>query len=182
VTHLAEFIKFGIENHADNHFMIVLWGHGRGWDDDSCIEVDKNKCKSKIRLRCVPRRIPSSSLSDYASGEGSRYGFLSDNNPPDFLTNRELQKALKDATECLKKKTNGKKSKIDILCIDACLMGMAEVSHQVREFADFLVSSEETIPNESLPYDSILDKLVRNPAMEPRDLEPIRKLEMRRSK
>ncbi len=56
--------------------------------------------------------------------------------------------------------------KLDLLCMDACLMQMIEVAWQVRQGCDFVVASEETEPGDGYPYDTALAAL--RPAMAPR--------------
>jgi len=54
---------------------------------------------------------------------------------------------------------------IDIVGMDACFMAMTEVAYQIKDYADILVASEETEPNDGWPYDTILAQLVANPTM-----------------
>ncbi|MDA8130750.1 MAG: clostripain-related cysteine peptidase [Elusimicrobia bacterium] len=46
--------------------------------------------------------------------------------------------------------------KVDILAYDACLMQMAELVYEVKDHADYIVGSEETIPGLGFPYDAFL--------------------------
>ena len=55
--------------------------------------------------------------------------------------------------------------KIDIVGMDACLMAMTEVAYQIKDHADILVTSEENVPNDGWPYDTILGQLVINPTV-----------------
>lgn len=50
---------------------------------------------------------------------------------------------------------------------DACLMGMLEVAYSIADSADIMIASEEEIPVEGLPYQSLVGRLVRNPTIEP---------------
>lgn len=59
---------------------------------------------------------------------------------------------------------------IDIVGMDACLMAMTEVAYQIKDYADILVASEENVPDDGWPYDSILSQLVSNPTMTPNQL------------
>jgi hypothetical protein len=54
--------------------------------------------------------------------------------------------------------------------MDACLMAMAEVAYQIKDYADILVTSEESEPNDGWPYDTILGQLVSYPTMTPNQL------------
>ena len=46
--------------------------------------------------------------------------------------------------------------KVDILAYDACLMQMAEVLYEVKDYADYVVGSEETVPGTGFPYETLL--------------------------
>lgn len=52
--------------------------------------------------------------------------------------------------------------KVDILAYDACLMQMAEVLYEVKDYADFVVGSEETVPGLGFPYDTMLPAFSAN--------------------
>ncbi len=60
--------------------------------------------------------------------------------------------------------------KIDLFGMDACLMGMLEVAYELKDYADYLVYSEQTEPWDGWPHDDILTKLVENPTISTRDL------------
>jgi len=53
--------------------------------------------------------------------------------------------------------------KIDIVGMDACFMAMTEVAYQIKDYADILVTSEESEPFNGWPYDTILGELAGNP-------------------
>jgi hypothetical protein len=61
----------------------------------------------------------------------------------------EIGKALKDISMFYGRK-------IDIFAMDACLMQMAEVISEIKDYARFIVASEEIIPGPGYPYDDIL--------------------------
>ena len=64
----------------------------------------------------------------------------------------EIGKALKDISMFYGRK-------IDIFAMDACLMQMAEVVSEIKDYAKFIVASEETIPGQGYPYDDILKSI-----------------------
>ena len=53
--------------------------------------------------------------------------------------------------------------KIDILAFDACLMANYEVTYELFDDCNYIVSSEEEIPLNGYPYDDILTGLTNNP-------------------
>ena len=59
---------------------------------------------------------------------------------------------------------------IDAVGFDACLMGMAEVAYEIRDYTDVLVFSEEVVPWDGWPYNTIMADLVGNPTMSPLEL------------
>ena len=55
--------------------------------------------------------------------------------------------------------------KVDVLAFDACLMQMPEVAFEVRDNAEVVVGSEETIPGYGYPYSLFLDAMAKRPGM-----------------
>jgi len=60
--------------------------------------------------------------------------------------------------------------KIDIFAMDACLMQMAEVGYEIKDYADYIVASEETEPGDGYTYDTWLGPLAAKPAMSAEEL------------
>lgn len=53
---------------------------------------------------------------------------------------------------------------VDILAMDACLMQMAEVAWELRNYAEVIAASEEIMQGDGFPYDRILSRISKNPA------------------
>ncbi|HNW45283.1 MAG TPA: clostripain-related cysteine peptidase [Elusimicrobiales bacterium] len=51
---------------------------------------------------------------------------------------------------------------VDVMATDACLMQMAEVAYELKDFAKYIVGSEETIPGKGYGYHKILRRLKFN--------------------
>ena len=81
----------------------------------------------------------------------------------DRITMPELEDALSTITAQIGKN-------IDLVGMDACFMAMTEVAYQIKDYADLLVTSEESEPNEGWPYDTILSQLASNPLMSSEEL------------
>jgi hypothetical protein len=60
--------------------------------------------------------------------------------------------------------------KVDVYGSDACLMQMAEVIYEIKDYATYIVGSEETEPGDGYTYNDFLAPLIANPTMEPADL------------
>jgi len=61
---------------------------------------------------------------------------------------------LRDTLDKVRK--TGRRPKFDIIGMDACNMSMIEDVYELRECADFLIASEEEIPDASFPYEQLL--------------------------
>jgi hypothetical protein len=81
-----------------------------------------------------------------------------DTNGGDCLTMNELKQALSNI-----KHTIG--ADLDVVVFDACFMGMIEIAHQITNYVDFMVASEESEPGLGSPYDTILASLASTPGM-----------------
>ena len=69
---------------------------------------------------------------------------------------------LKEAMNAIKTEMG---QNIDVILMNACMMQMAEVAYQLKDTADVMIGSEETIPGLSLPYDQILADLRSTPQL-----------------
>ena len=55
--------------------------------------------------------------------------------------------------------------KVDVYGSDACLMQMPEVDYEIKDYADYIVGSEETEPGDGYTYNTFLTPVAANPAM-----------------
>jgi len=55
--------------------------------------------------------------------------------------------------------------KVDVYGSDACLMQMPEVNYEIKDYADYIVGSEETEPGDGYTYNLLLGPLVAKPTM-----------------
>ena len=105
-------------------------------------------------------------LYDHGSGTVQALGLqpkiplgvcFDDSSGGDCLTLPELSQALAASSK-----------RMNIVFFDACDMGMVEVASQIREYADFMVATEEVgwTPG---PYQDYLTSLIGNSSISPRD-------------
>lgn len=183
---LADFLSWGIKNYPAQHYMVVLWNHGAGWDDSNIYAgadafdgsvppvvrkgvVMRGSGKAATRGALAARNVTIGLKRAHRALFGSTLkqavtrGIAFDDEAKDFLDNVEMKRVLAAVKKTLKRK-------IDILGFDACLMSMAEVAYQVKGAVDYSVGSEETEPNEGWPYNRVLKALAAKPAMTPREL------------
>ncbi len=63
--------------------------------------------------------------------------------------------------------------KLDILLMDACLMQMAEVVYEFKDYVKYCVASEETAPGDGYAYDLFMGPLTAEPFMDSRRLSKL---------
>jgi len=79
-------------------------------------------------------------------------GSCGDDTSGDDLENREVRWALADVAQ-----------NIDVFAYDACIMGMIECAHEIKDEATIFVASEQFVPWSGYPYDDILANLKAHP-------------------
>lgn len=166
---LIDFIHWGIENYPADHYLLVLWNHGQGWDDTDIYADERHRSLRRLatgRSRHALFHTPVRRMLEKASGDYAARAILLDDNAKDFLDNREMKKVLANTATLLGRK-------LDILGMDACLMSMAEVGYQICDSTDYTVGSEQTEPGEGWPYQTVLGALAKSPAMTPQDLSAL---------
>jgi hypothetical protein len=163
---LLDFIKWGVKNYPADHYALVLWNHGQGWDDTDIFAGERSEGARLLRGSRIRHAFFKTSVIRAAklshNNNKALKAILIDENAKDFLDNLEMKKVLTSAKTYLKRK-------IDILGMDACLMSMAEVGYQMRNSVSLTVGSEETEPLDGWPYDTILELLAGKPETTPRD-------------
>lgn len=183
---LEDFVGWGVTNYPADHYLLVLWNHGAGWDDANLYQGDvfsgaappvsrKSQPVSTRRTAAGARpigfaqaraglaRTRRALFRTTVGAAVKQRGIAFDDQARDFLDNIELKKVMTKIKSKLRRK-------IDILGMDACLMSMLEVAYQIRNVADYSVGSEETEPGDGWPYDRILKSLAAKPTMTPEDL------------
>lgn len=184
---LEDFVTWGITQYPADHYLLVLWNHGAGWDDANLYQggvfsgaappvarkgqpvairgggAGKGKPVSLAQARSGIRNTRRALFRSTVEAAVLDRAIAFDDQAQDFLDNIELKKVMAR----IKKKLT---RKIDILGMDACLMSMAEVAYQIRGVARFCVGSQETEPGDGWPYDRILKALAAKPTMAPRAL------------
>jgi hypothetical protein len=101
----------------------------------------------------------SGAVGDFLSDERAKQG------QPNSFTIPRLAEALDAAQKGLSRRlrADGDRYLLHVLGMDSCLMGMAEVCHQLRRHVQYLVGSEGFVPNAGWPYAFLLKKLSNRP-------------------
>ncbi len=204
---LVNFVKWAKNYRPATHHMLVIWGHGMGFNDvgeaDRAAQLTTNPVivsagrsfsispKGEVRLygcNAQSTRQRKYAQATYTSAESHSYaalvkeiaaqsGFESDGLPSVALDDTLVGNAAQNSTDALKldqlsaalEKALGKGEKIDLLGMDACLMGLAELGQQVKDNVRYLVASQDVVPRDSWPYDRILKRLTDDPGMGPEE-------------
>ena len=65
-----------------------------------------------------------------------------------YLSPEELREALRESIS--------ERQKLRIIGFDACSMSMFEMAYEIRHYADYMVASQQEVPDLSFPYDSLV--------------------------
>jgi hypothetical protein len=182
---LQEFLAWGAKTYPADRYMVVIWNHGAGWDDENIYRSVKRGLQRNVaykkgnvgepvrgaagavpvaQVRAISRRPFRRALFSTTIQRAVRTRAIAfDDQAEDFLDNIELKRVLTAA-----KKSFG--GKIDVLGMDACLMNMVEVAYQLRGTAQVAVGSQEVEPADGWPYAVLLRDLAKAPDMTPAQL------------
>lgn len=145
---LTEFIDFSTQKFPADRYCLILWGHG--------IELlmDDDRRFATARDPEHPSKTPADLKP--ANGDPAK------NKPPAvrYLTVANLRKALSETK--LAATTPGSdfsRKTLDIIGFDACSMSMIEVAATIQKYADYIIASQEDVPDVSFPYEKILAEL-----------------------
>jgi hypothetical protein len=177
---LIAFINWAVTSCPADHYALVVWNHGNGWDDEDIYRSAVERGITPVRRGTVVekagrKRVGFDQLRVLGQNRWRRALFVNslggaiadrgiayDDNARDFLDNAEMKTVVAAARKAMG-------HKVDILGMDACLMSMVEVIYELRNSISYTVGSEETEPGDGWPYDTILQALSANPDIEPRD-------------
>ena len=171
---LTDFIVWAATNYPAHRYALILWNHGTGWKEDDVYaryreKVEKAVKEGETRAGTRGARVLRNSLFIATAGDimaikdDETRGICYDDSSMDFLDNRKMVEALQNAELAIG-------HRISLLGMDACLMSMIEMAHQLRDHAEVMVGSQEVEPGEGWPYAAILRGLVAKPDMCPREL------------
>lgn len=168
---LTEFVNWGVSNYPADHYVLVLWNHGGGWRDTSYINLLKQNSTLLNRKSPESRELIKQQISDL-----NEVRLLKDDNgKPRALKDVCFDDTSNDVlyTEELRTALNGVSQNLDIIAIDACLMQMTEVAYEIKDQADIIVGSEQTVPLDGYPYNTILGDLKVDSNMTPQQLASV---------
>lgn len=132
--------KWAIEEYPAEHYALVFWNHGTGPIDPPHGKVinpaslfNFNPLLNKLEL---DRSIGFLELISYIQEE--QRGVCWDDSTGNYLSNQKIEYALNTICQsCMEGK------KFDIIGFDACLMASIEIAHLLRNYCNYMVSSQE---------------------------------------
>lgn len=159
-------------NPAD-HYGLILWSHGTGWTPGEIATVAAEArpggqtAAAETRERAVmPGSLTlfRSTLREILKPEKPRErAILFDDGTGHSLDTMELARVTGEIAQAIGQP-------LDLLGMDACLMGNVEVAYEIRKSVGFLVASEELVPAHSWPYQDIFKSLQAEPDQSGADL------------
>ncbi|NMB64756.1 MAG: hypothetical protein GYA16_07795, partial [Spirochaetes bacterium] len=147
---LSNFIDFCKNNYPADNYALILWNHGGGWRNKMPRRISVNDIDT-IKQLIVSKKYNQSSKSLSSlfiqkTTSPVKAVCWDETSGDDPLTMAEVKQAV-----------NGKG--LTLIGFDACLMGMVEVAYQLKDCAQYMVASEETIPGLGWAYDYMLEHL-----------------------
>ncbi|MEQ8187819.1 MAG: clostripain-related cysteine peptidase [Candidatus Eremiobacterota bacterium] len=85
--------------------------------------------------------------------------------PGGILSDKDGLMSIPELEKTMKKSQENTGVKPDILVLDACLMGSAEVAYQLKDIADIMIASQEVESGYTIPVDRITASLKDAPCM-----------------
>jgi hypothetical protein len=190
---LTDFIQWGMQEYPAEKYIVIIWGHGTGINDEDIYYSNRMLRRNTKRhglfrptLRDTtthPELVDvaaTNSLLNVAASSGDvatdptlvdsvLVDHVDDPIAVPLIAPDDTNEDFLDNVE-LKTALINVGQQIDILGMDACLMSMAEVGYQIRESVDFMVASEAEEDVDGWPYRDFLGRLVANPNMSPKTL------------
>lgn len=149
-------MSWAVNNYPAEKYALIFWNHGLGvldprWD---MIQPPYMKQPTWRTPLLEPTRATRNKIA-------SERGILFDEERQTYMTNAELRKTLKRISDDL---LNGKK--IEVVGMDACLMGMFEVVYQIKEYTHHFVASQEFEFAQGWSYGPLMRRLAQCPHMD----------------
>lgn len=150
---LVNFCRFAIKNFPADHYVLILWNHGTGIIDIGQYSAFNSsklfRYNPEINMLELDRSIPF--LEFITPSLPDPRGLCFDDTTGHYISNQGLEYALNTiCNECL----GGKK--IDIIGFDACLMSMLEIGNILKDYAEYMVGSQEVELALGWRYDTVL--------------------------
>lgn len=158
VETLVDFITWSANHYPADHILLDFWDHGTG-----CIDPEYRGGINPAELFKFNNNNMMLELDrsrSYLSLFEESRGVCFDESFGTYLTNQKIDEALKKTCHIIKKK-------IDIIGFDACLMSMMETADIIKNYANYMVASQEVELGAGWRYDLVLN-ILKNKTTEPK--------------
>lgn len=152
---LINLCKHAIENYQAHHYAFGFWNHGTG-----IIDIAQKRIVNPFPLFLFNPETNLIELDrsvqffDFVKGKipnMHQRAISFDDSTGHYLSNKDLEQALQIICSRF---LNGKK--FDIICFDACLMSMIEVADIIKDYAHYMVGSQEVELGTGYDYKKVL--------------------------
>jgi hypothetical protein len=157
------------EQRPAERYGLVLWSHGSGWEPSeietiarearpgAALDANESNERSvapgaRVLFRTTLRQI-------LKPDKPAERAILFDDGTGHSLDTLELAQVTGTIADAVGQP-------LDLLGMDACLMGNLEVAYEVRKGVRYLVASEELVPGHSWPYQEIFGVLRTTPELD----------------
>jgi len=145
---LVSTMQWAVNAYPANKYGLILWNHGSGVIDPQFNTLQPYYMKNSPTKTTLSRSTRNKLPRDR--------GILFDDERQTYLNNKDLRTAIQTiSTNILKGK------KIDLVGMDACLMGMVEVAYQLKNHVQYFVSSQEFEFAQGWAYADLLNRLTQ---------------------
>ena len=149
-------MKWATSKYPAKKYSLVLWNHGVGildpnWNGSHRIFSSKLITDDQ---NLQTEYLKTTNENKMEQEKMHHRGILFNEQSKTYMNNQQLVEALKQI-----KNNVLKNKKIDIFGMDACLMAMLEVGYQSRNYAKYMVASQEVELAYGWPYIQIMNQL-----------------------
>jgi hypothetical protein len=152
---LISFVDWAANNYPADNYWLILWNHGSG-----TLDPERHRIINPAVLftfNPVTHMLDlDRSIGFLELIESAFRGLCWDDTTKNYLTNQKLNDALNYIC------TNIIKKKLSIIGMDACLMAMIEVAKNMKNYADFMVASQEVELGAGWNYKTALLPFINN--------------------
>lgn len=136
---LVAFCNTTIKNYPAEHYSLIFWNHGTGATEPCQKNIASNLFALAFAKQYSHTQHTTHLLRNIEiKKQHTLKGLCFDDSAGKFLSEKQLQEAL--ASICATSLDN---KKFDLIGFDACLMSMVEVGSAIKNYASFMVGSQE---------------------------------------
>jgi hypothetical protein len=152
--------QWAIKDYPSENFALVLWNHGSG--DLNPMRFRLIDPSELFYYDTITRQIildRSISFTDFLLRKAFERGICFDDTTDNYLDDDKLSSAFEAITKFRASNNSKKKNFIDVVLMDACLMGGIGTAYLCSKYAEFMTASQEVVPGPGYDYANLLKPL-----------------------